>query len=101
MSIEWYVYVLHCSDGSYYTGVSKDVKRRIEEHNESKRGAKYTRSRRPVNLHFCSGTFTRSLACKLESKIKKLSNKSKAELSTNDDVFTTILTGFNRQFFDS
>ena len=95
MNTEWYVYVLQCSDGSYYTGVSKDVKRRLKEHNCSPRGAKYTRSRRPVKLHFCSGVFSRSLACKIESKIKKLSNKRKSELSTKDEVFSTILASFN------
>ena len=46
----WLMYVVRCSDGSLYTGVTNNVKRRILEHNYGMRGAKYTRSRRPVDL---------------------------------------------------
>jgi putative endonuclease len=46
----WYVYLLRCKDGSIYTGIAKDVERRLHEHNNSTKGAKYTRCRRPVKL---------------------------------------------------
>jgi len=45
----WYTYILECSDGSYYTGVTTDLKARVDRHNSGK-GAKYTRARRPVVL---------------------------------------------------
>ena len=45
-----WVYIVECSDGTYYTGYTTDVKRRLKEHNESPKGAKYTRARRPVTL---------------------------------------------------
>ena len=46
----WYLYILECSDGTLYTGISKDPERRLNEHNNSKKGAKYTAARRPVKL---------------------------------------------------
>ena len=45
-----YVYMLKCSDGSYYTGWTTELERRVEEHNTSDKGAKYTRGRRPCEL---------------------------------------------------
>lgn len=47
---DWFLYTCECSDGTIYTGITTDVKRRIREHNNSKRGARYTRRRRPVTL---------------------------------------------------
>ena len=76
----WYVYIVECSDGSYYTGITKDVKRRILEHNYSFKAAKYTRSRRPVNLLFKRTVSTQSEALRMESKIKELTKKMKTEL---------------------
>lgn len=46
----WHLYVLECSDGTLYTGVTVDVTRRLLEHNHTKKGARYTRRRRPVTL---------------------------------------------------
>ena len=46
----WYVYILKCADNTLYTGVTKSLKRRLEEHNSSSLGAKYTRGRRPMSL---------------------------------------------------
>ncbi|MEC8977603.1 MAG: GIY-YIG nuclease family protein [Pseudomonadota bacterium] len=79
----WYLYVLQCSDGSYYTGVTTDIKRRLNEHNNSNRGAKYTRTRRPVKLIYFSEYDTRSSAQKAEHTFKKLSRKRK-EMLTNE-----------------
>jgi len=42
MTAIWYVYLLRCNDGSIYTGITKDLERRVKEHNGSKKGAKYT-----------------------------------------------------------
>ena len=72
----WYVYIVECADGTYYTGITTDVERRINEHNYSFKSAKYTRSRRPVKLVYVETSENRSTASRRESQIKKL-NRSK------------------------
>jgi len=67
----WVVYLVRCSDKSIYCGISNDVQRRLKEHNSGK-GAKYTRSRRPVALIDISPEMTKPEALKLEYRIKKL-----------------------------
>ncbi|MBL0350171.1 MAG: GIY-YIG nuclease family protein [Elusimicrobia bacterium] len=66
---EWSVYIVRCVDGSFYTGVAKDVERRLGQHNAGK-GAAYTRSRRPVDLRFREDGLTRSQALVREAQIK-------------------------------
>ena len=68
----WVVYLMRCSDKSLYCGISNDIHRRLIEHNSGK-GAKYTRSRRPVELIDISPEITKSEALKLEYRIKKMS----------------------------
>ena len=84
---DWFVYVIRCTkDGTYYTGSTTDVHRRLAEHTEGK-GAKYTRGRGPfvlVTVFNCLGS--RSLAQLFEAKIKKLSHARKAQLEANHDV---------------
>lgn len=75
----WFVYVVSCSDDTLYTGITTDVSRRVKEHNESKRGAKYTRSRRPVMLIWWAQFESRSIALKEECKFKKLNRSQKLE----------------------
>ena len=67
-----YVYILRCADQSLYTGITKDIEKRLEEHNKSPLGAKYTRNRRPVKLVRSQEVPDRSEASKLERKIKKM-----------------------------
>jgi putative endonuclease len=67
----WVVYLVRCSDKSIYCGISNDVQRRLKEHNSGK-GAKYTRSRRPVALIDISPEMPKPEALKLEYRIKKL-----------------------------
>ena len=76
----WFLYVVHCSDGTLYTGVTTDVKRRVDEHNVGIRGAKYTAARRPVRLIYVSYYVNRSGAQKAEHKFKKLTRKQKNEV---------------------
>ena len=71
------MYVLQCNDQSYYCGISTDPDRRLSEHNESKRGAKYTRSRRPCRLMFTQKFSSRSEALKKEAAFKKLKRPEK------------------------
>lgn len=73
------LYILECSDQTLYTGITTDIKRRIEEHNNSKKGAKYTRTRRPVKLVYSRKFRTRSSAAKEEYRIKKLTRQEKLE----------------------
>lgn len=76
---KWFVYILECSDKTLYTGITIDIKRRLVEHN-SGRGARYTRSRRPVTIIYTMELPDRSTASKMELKIKKLPRKKKLEL---------------------
>lgn len=75
-----YLYILHCSDNTLYTGVAVDVAKRVKAHNHSPRGAKYTRSRRPVKLVYTKSFRTRSRALKEEYRVKQLSRKEKLAL---------------------
>ena len=77
----WYLYIVKCSDRSLYTGITKDVSRRVTEHNESRKAAKYTRSRRPVELVcFYEVGLTRSDAMKEERRVKKLTRDQKIKM---------------------
>jgi len=80
MNKDWYVYIVKCADDSLYTGITVDKDRRVLEHNTSNKGAKYTRSRRPVHLVYCETFDNRSSASKRESAIKKLSRSGKLAL---------------------
>ena len=73
----WYMYVVECIDGTLYTGMTTDVKRRLYEHNNTARGAKYTRPRRPVVLVHVEEFESRSSAAKAEAAFKKLSRRQK------------------------
>lgn len=76
----WHVYVVRCSDNSLYCGISKNVENRIKEHNGNSRGAKYTRSRRPVRLLKSWEAGTQGDAMRAEKRFKKLSKARKEEI---------------------
>ncbi len=77
----WYLYVLLCSDGTYYTGITTDTKRRLHEHNKTKRGAKYTRVRRPVRMVYVEGPYaSRGISQSAEYRFRKLNRKQKEEV---------------------
>ena len=80
-SKKYFVYVVECADGTYYTGYTSDVGRRLNEHNYSTyKASKYTRSRRPVRLVYKEEHDSISSALKREYQIKKLSRKAKEDL---------------------
>jgi putative endonuclease len=79
MSKPWFVYIVRCKDGTLYTGVTTDLERRVKEHNTSKKGAKYTRQRRPVQLVYHEEYPDRSEASKREYWIKKKMSKEEKE----------------------
>ena len=74
-----YTYMVRCGDGTIYTGWTNSLERRIAEHN-SGRGAKYTRSRRPVELIYYEETPSKQEAMRREREIKKMTRKQKMEL---------------------
>lgn len=73
----WFVYILECSDWTFYTWITVNLDRRLEEHNSSDLWAKYTKMRRPVELIYSKDFETRSDASKEEYRIKQLSRKNK------------------------
>jgi putative endonuclease len=78
--MSYYVYILTCKDETLYTGITTDLKKRLKEHNSSDRGAKYTKTRRPVTLSYSETAQNRSEASRREYAIKKLSRAKKLEL---------------------
>lgn len=80
MPKEWYVYMVECADGTLYSGVTTDVERRIKEHNDSPKGAKYTRAKRPVKLVYTEACTGRSEATKREYALKQLTREEKLKL---------------------
>ena len=78
----WFVYIVRCSDGTLYTGITTDLQKRVTAHN-SKRGAKYTSTRTPVTLVWSQPSENRSTASKEEYRIKQLSRKEKLTLIDN------------------
>ena len=75
----WHVYILECSDGSLYTGITNDLDKRITAHNAG-HGAKYTKSRRPVHLRYSETVSDRSRASQREYTIKSLRKSAKQEV---------------------
>ena len=72
----YYIYIIQCADDTLYTGITTELERRIEEHNGSDKGAKYTRVRRPVKLVYSEECADRSIASKREYEIKKKMNRA-------------------------
>ena len=74
----WFVYIVECADGSYYTGITTSIEKRISTHNIGK-GSKYTRARLPVVLIDYFSVKDRSIASKEEYKIKKMKRANKLQ----------------------
>jgi putative endonuclease len=75
----WYVYMVRCCDGTFYTGMTNDLDNRVRAHNAGE-GAKYTNGRRPVELVYAETAGSKSAAASLEYRIKKLRRAKKALL---------------------
>lgn len=76
---DWFVYILECMDGTYYTGITRDLTRRVKEHREGV-GAKYTKSKGARGLLWCMPCANRSMASKHEAKIKAMTKADKKKL---------------------
>jgi putative endonuclease len=75
----WFLYILECNDGTFYTGVTKDLERRLSQHN-AKTASKYTRSRLPVKILYHEIHENRASALARECQVKSLSKKAKIKL---------------------
>ncbi len=75
----WFVYILHCENGAFYTGITKDLSTRINKH-LSGQGAKYTRANKPTHLVYVEGGHTKSSALKKEHFIKSIPRHEKQYL---------------------
>jgi UV DNA damage endonuclease len=76
---KWFAYILCCADDSLYTGITKDVSRRCQQHNDGT-ASRYTRSRRPTKLVYQEVHPSRSRALKREAAIKAMSRREKKAL---------------------
>lgn len=74
-----FVYLVECADGTLYTGWTTDLARRLRQHNAG-RGARYTRTRRPVRLVYAEAQPTRSAAMRREAALKRLPRAAKLAL---------------------
>lgn len=89
---ENYTYILRCADGTYYCGWTNNLDRRLKAHNEGK-GAKYTRSRRPVALVYYEAFSTKEEAMRREYEIKQFPRKKKEELIFKQQTDTSSCNG--------
>ncbi|MBP9750089.1 MAG: GIY-YIG nuclease family protein [Candidatus Pacebacteria bacterium] len=77
----YYLYMVKCADGTFYTGITTDITRRVSEHNCSPKGARYTRSRRPVQCVYTCSLPDKTTALREEIRIKRLSHERKHALA--------------------
>ena len=88
----WSVYLIRCKGGALYTGIATDVARRLAEHRKQDgRGSKYLRGKGPLRLMFQKKIGGRSLASKIEARIKKLPKAKKERLIKQNVVFERLL----------
>ena len=86
--MDWKVYIVKCSDNTFYTGITNNIKLRLDTHNEGN-GAKYTKNRLPVILVYLESVANRSNALKREMEIKKLNRSQKINLINSTNLSTT------------
>jgi putative endonuclease len=86
----WHVYLLRCSDDTFYTGITTDLDRRLAEHNAGAAGAKYTRARRPVTLAWSEPATDRTDAARREYRVRKLPRTEKERLAAAAQTSSTI-----------
>ena len=86
--MNFFVYILKCSDGTYYTGCTNNIKRRVKQHNASKIGAHYTKLRRPVILRYFEEFQTLSEGRKREAALKRLTRAQKENLVRSNDIIS-------------
>ena len=85
------IYVIRCADGSFYTGIATDVTRRLAEHRSGEKGARYLRGRRPLQLVFQQEIGDRSMAQRLEHRVKRLKPADKGNPDRLNDCISRLL----------
>ncbi len=88
---KWSVYLVRCGDDTLYAGIALDVERRLQEHREGKRGAKYLRGRGPLELVMSREVGDKGLALKVELRMKKLSRKAKEKLIRKPEIVDELV----------
>lgn len=88
---EYSLYLVECRDGSLYTGIATDVSRRIKEHAQGAKGAKYLRGKGPLKLLYQQAIGDRSLASKVESRIKRLSKTQKSDVGRLPGLIASLI----------
>ena len=82
----WFVYLVECVDGTFYTGVTTDLVRRVRQHNgDIVGGAFYTRARRPVALAWSKACESRSVAQQEEYRVRRVSRREKIRMAMSHD----------------
>jgi len=89
MTNKWYVYMLHCSDGTFYTGITNNPEERFNIHEQGK-GSKYVRSRLPFRVVYLQEVDGRSVASKREAEIKKFGKIKKLALGTTQSSYELL-----------
>ena len=80
-STQWWIYLVQCSDSSFYSGITTNLERRVRQHNGALAGgARYTRARQPVVLVWSESARNRSEASQLEARLKRLTRDQKRRL---------------------
>ncbi len=82
----WYLYILECKDNSYYCGITKNINKRLYEHNHTKKASKYVKARRPVKLIYTSFPLDQHSALIYEKKIKKLNKIQKINFINSSKI---------------
>jgi putative endonuclease len=89
-SVAWYVYLARCADDTLYCGITNDVAARTEAHNAGK-GAKYTRTRRPIEVLLVRACRTKGRALSLEYRVKQLTRRAKERLVAAPVLFDRLV----------
>jgi len=93
---EYSVYIVRCADDTYYTGISQDIARRIAEHENSPRGAKYLKGRGPLSLVFSEVVGDRSAASRVEYRVKRLLRSDKETLIDGTSTLQDLVPDHGR-----
>jgi len=93
----WSIYLLRCGDGSLYTGIATDVSRRVAQHKDGEKGAKYLRGRGPLDLVFKQEIGDRSLASKIEHRVKQFPKSYKEDFGGLPDRIEELLRQISAQ----
>ncbi len=88
---EYSLYIVRCADGSLYTGIATDVERRLDEHADGNRGAKYLRGKGPLKLEFAEYIGDRSRASQAEFRVKRLDKGKKEQLIAGQHSLAELL----------